>query len=323
MSDRSKVVAITGATGFVGWHASEVFRDRGWRVCAVVRPGRAKPLPVDIEAAPAALTSHDLERVFDGAAVVVHCAGVIRAPNEETFRRVNVDGTRAVIDAANRTGARLVLISSQAAGGPGTRERPRQETDPPSPVSAYGRSKLEAERLVQDQCRTAWCVLRPCAVYGPRDRGFLPLFRMANRGLFLLPTDPSMAFTLVHIHDLADAIVRASEGAEAPGETCFVGHAVPRTTDDILRTIASALDRAYRPRRVPAAVFRALAEAGEVAWKLGLQLPVDRSRFAELAASGFVCSVKRAEQRLGFTARTAFETGIRATARWYIDQRWL
>src|SRR5205085_6726900 len=126
--------------------------------------------------------------------VVVHCAALTRAPNEQAFQRVNVDGTRAVVDAANRTGSRVVLISSLAAGGVGTRERPRRESDPSAPVNAYGRSKIAAEQVVRDCGRTAWCVLRPGPVYGPRDRGFLPLFHMAKRGLFVLPANPSMPF---------------------------------------------------------------------------------------------------------------------------------
>jgi nucleoside-diphosphate-sugar epimerase len=280
-------------------------------------------LPDRIVPAPAALRPDDLERALGDATVVVHCAGVIRAPSEDAFRRINVDGTRAVVEAANRVGARVVLISSLAAGGPGTRDRPRDEGDPPAPVNAYGRSKLAAEHVVQDTCRTSWCILRPCAVYGPRDRGFLPLFQMATRGLFLLPTDPSMAFTLIDVRDLVEAIVRASERPDAAGETCFVGHRRPRTTDEILRTIADAVGRRYRPRRVPTAVFRVLAEAGEVAWKLGLQLPIDRSRFAEFVAPGFVCAVARAERVLGFTAATAFDQGIQTTARWYREQCWL
>jgi nucleoside-diphosphate-sugar epimerase len=316
-------VSITGATGFVGWHAAEAFQARGWSVRAIVRPGPPKPLPAGVDVVPAGLSADALPSALEGSDVVIHCAGLIRARDEQTFRRVNVDGTRAVVAAANRTGSRVVLISSQAAGGPGTIERPRRESDPPEPVNAYGRSKVAAEAILNHECRTGWCILRPCAVYGERDRGFLPLFQMASRGLFLLPADPAMPFTVIDVHDLARAIVLAAERQEASGATLFVGHPRPQTTQDILQAIAAALGRRYRPRRVPAALFRLAATAGEVAWRLGVELPVDRSRYAEFTAAGFVCDVTRAREVLGFTAETAFAEGILRTGNWYRAHGWL
>src|SRR5262245_1929530 len=117
---KSDSVSLTGATGFVGWHVAEALRDRGWRVRAVVRPDRQRPLPEGVERLAAPLVGALLTRAFEGSALVVHCAGLVRAPNEAAFAAVNVDGTRAVVEAANATGARVLLVSSQAAGGTGT-----------------------------------------------------------------------------------------------------------------------------------------------------------------------------------------------------------
>jgi nucleoside-diphosphate-sugar epimerase len=316
-------VSITGATGFVGWHAAEALRDRGWSVRAIVRPGSRKPLPERLARVQAALTTDALTEAFTGSDAVVHCAGLTRAPSQQALQQVNVDGTRAVVEAANRTGSRVVLISSLAAGGIGTVMHPRRESDPSEPVNAYGRSKLAGEQVARHHSRTAFCILRPGPVYGPRDRGFLPLFQMAKRGLFLLATDSSMPFTMIAIGDLARAIVLAAEREQAAGETCFLGHPSPRTTADILQTIARAVDCAYRPRRVPQALLRLAANVGEVAWKLGIEPPVDRSRLAEFTAPGFVCSVTRAQEVLGFTASTTLEEGIPRVAKWYREHGWL
>ena len=84
------------------------------------------------------------------------------------------------------------------------------EDDPPHPINRYGRSKLASEALVRERCQVPWTILRPCAVYGPRDRGFLPLFRLARRGLTFLATPPATSFTLLFIDDLVKAILLAA-----------------------------------------------------------------------------------------------------------------
>src|SRR4051812_42061735 len=94
-------VSITGATGFVGWHLVESFRDAGWRVRAIVRPGNQKPLPAGAEPLACALEPEALTRAVDGSSLVVHAAGVIRARTQAGFDAVNVEGTRAALAAAN------------------------------------------------------------------------------------------------------------------------------------------------------------------------------------------------------------------------------
>lgn len=319
---KSRSLSITGATGFVGWHVAEAFVQRGWRVRAVVRRGNQRPLPQGVEAVESDLDVASLTRAFDGSDAVIHGAALIRAKDEAAFHLVNVVGARAAADAAKHVDARFVLISSLAAGGEGTVERPRHEDDPPAPVNAYGRSKLASERAVQEVDGLRWTIIRPCAVYGPRDYGFLPLFRMARRGLFLVPSGRDIAYTLVYIGDLVDAIVRATEVDGAVGQTCFIGHQRPHTGDDLLRVMAQVEGRTFRPIRVPGPLFTAVARLGDVAWQLGIKPMVDSGRLVELRAKGFVCRVDRAEQVLGFTATMDLEAGVAATARWYREHGW-
>jgi len=317
------LVSVTGATGFVGWHTVEALLAQGCDVRAVVRRGNRKPVPAGAAIVEADLATDSLARAFDGADVVVHGAALIRARDAATFAAVNVEGTRAAALAAVHRGARFVLISSQAAGGQGTPDQPRVESDPPAPVNAYGRSKLASEEVVKTTRDLRWTILRPCAVYGPRDRGFLPLFRLAARGLFLVPSAENTSFTLVHVSDLSRAIQLAATSDSANGETLFVGHAQPQTGLDVLRAIAEAMSRTFTPRHVPLPLFVALAKTGDLLWKLGVKPMVDSGRLAELRANGFVCSVARARAVLGFDATTNLQEGIGDTARWYREQGWI
>lgn len=320
---RSRSLSLTGATGFVGRHVAEAFVRDGWAVRAIVRRGNRKPLPRGVEAVEADLQGAHLGEAIRGTDLVIHSAALIRARDEAAFRAVNVEGTRVVAAAAAAAGVRMILISSQAAGGQGTPDAPRREDDPPAPVNAYGRSKLASEVVMRGTDGLAWTVLRPCAVYGPYDRGFLPLFRMARRGLFLVPSSPSTSFTLIHVSDLVRAVRLAAESTAAVGETCFIGHPVPHTGDDLLRAIAAAEGRPCRPVRVPAPLIAAAARLGDLAWRVGVQPMVDSGRLVELRAQGFVCAVDRARTVLGFTAAIDLDEGIAATARWYRAEGWI
>ncbi len=305
----------------MGGHLAEGFRDAGWLVRAVVRPGSTKALPAGVESVTAGLDSASLARAIEGCDVLVHAAGVTRAARASAYDAVNVAGTRAATEAANTTGARLILISSQAAIGAGTIERPAREDDVPRPLTAYGRSKVAAEEVVRTAGRTPWTIIRPVSVYGPRDRQFVPLFRLASRGVFLQTSRPSTPYTFIYVSDLVTGVVLAASSPRAVGQAMFFGHAKPLTADELLRSLANVFGRRYRPWRVPA--LAAVAWAGEVSWLCGKEPPLDRARLVELRAEGFVCSTDRARQLLGFSASVSLEDGIERTARWYRAQGWL
>jgi nucleoside-diphosphate-sugar epimerase len=320
---KSGSVSITGATGFVGWHLAEGFQHAGWRVRAVVRPGGVKPVPDGVERIEAALNTDTLAAVIAEGEVVVHAAGLTRSLDPRAFD-FNVSGTRAVVEAANRRNARLMLISSQAAIGPGTIGRPSREDDEPRPLTPYGRSKLAGEAEVRARAQSPWVILRPTTVYGPRDRQFLPLFRMASRGIFLRVTPPEMAFSFIFIDDLTRAVVSAGERIDDLAETAmFLGHPDPVTAAGILQGLASVFERRYRPWTVPRFVLDAFAWGGELTWRFGEEPLLDRSRLTELRSEGFVCAVDRVRERLGFTAAVPLQEGLARTARWYRQQGWI
>jgi nucleoside-diphosphate-sugar epimerase len=322
---RSPSVSITGATGFIGWHLCEAFRHAGWRVVAVARPGRERALPANVAHAAATLDLAALAPVFEGADLVVHAAGLTRAPRASALDAVNVQGTRAVAQAVSAAGSRLILVSSQAASGVGTRARPAREDDPPNPLTDYGRSKLAAEAVVRSEARVPWTIVRPASVYGPRDRQFLPLFRLASRGIFPAVAAEGAAFTLVHVDDVARGIVLVAEkaGASADGQTLFLGHPHAPVAEEFLRALATAVGRPFRPVRPPALALRALASAGDVARRLGFRPAIDSVRLGELRSLGFVCAVDRAYDTLGFRAEIALEAGLERTARWYREAGWI
>jgi nucleoside-diphosphate-sugar epimerase len=311
---------VTGATGFIGWHLCERLRDAGWSVRAVVRPGTAKPVPPGVERHESALVASQLGSAFDSTAVVVHVAGTIWAPNEATFFRVNAGATREVAQAASQAGARLVYVSSQAAAGPSGPDTLRRETDVPQPCSAYGRSKLAGELAIRQVHDLRWTILRPVAVYGPMDRNFLAVFRLARAGIFPVPSSLATPYMLIHVSDLVAAIECAIGSAAAVHETMFIGHPSVHSTESFLEAVAAAVGRPCRPFVMPRLLLRALAAAGTVAMHLGRPPVLDHSRLRELTAGRFICDVGRARAVLGFEAAIDLPEGFARTAAWYREQ---
>jgi len=313
----NRTAAVTGATGFIGWNLCEWLRDEGWSVRALVRPGSGKPTPAGVERLVVPLKQDELALSLQFAEVVFHLAALTRAPNYSAYARINAQGTHEVGLAARRTATRLVYVSSQAAGGPGTTETPRREQDLPAPVSAYGASKLAGEKALQQIDGLCWVVVRPSAVYGPRDKDFLILFQLAVWGLFPVIGDPRTAYTLIHVRDLVRGLEIAGRSSEAIGQEFFLGHPEACTSEDILRAIADAVGRSHRPFRVPRSLLWSLCSLGNLGSVVGRTGALNRSRYAELTADGFVCCVEKFATMLGFEATIPIAEGIAETAAWY------
>jgi nucleoside-diphosphate-sugar epimerase len=314
---------VTGATGFIGWNAAERLRDSGWDVRGTVRPERRRPLPDGVEPVAVSLMGPGLADAFRGADVIVHLAGLTAAPRPRHFHRGNVVMTDAVARAAREVDARLIHVSSQAAAGPAPPEAPRHEADASEPITPYGVSKLAGERAVRAIPELRWTILRPTSVYGPRDRGFFTVFRLARRGFFLTTGTAEIAYTLVHVHDVARAIDIAAQPETPSHDVFFIGHRQHRSEQDIWRTLARVFDRPYRPIGVPRPVLWAWALAGDLSGYLGFAAAMTRSRLRELGAGGFVCNVDKARDELGFEAAIDLDAGFETTAEWYSDHGWL
>jgi nucleoside-diphosphate-sugar epimerase len=254
---------------------------------------------------------------------VIHLAGVVAAVEARTYAAINAEGTRAVATAARDVGARLIHVSSLAAAGPAPASAPHLENDTPHPVTPYGVSKLESERIVKATEGLCSIILRPGVVYGPADRAVFPLFQAAARGLLPLVGRPGAAYTFVYIDDMVRAIDAAVEKTDATG-TVFVGHPDPVTAHGLLDAIAAANGRRVRIFAIPMTVTHAAAVACDVVGRITRKpLLLNMPRYAELAAEGFVCRVDRLRDVLGVVAATGLQDGITKTTAWYRRAGWL
>ena len=300
-------VAVTGASGFIGRHLIEHLAARGTDVVAVRRP----------------FDSHTLRDALRGADALVHLAGVVSAVRERDYFAANVDGTRAVAEAARAAGVPLIHISSLAAAGPASPRAPRSEDDAPAPINAYGRSKLAGERVIAALDGLRWTILRPGVVYGPRDRALLPVFRLAERGILPLVGRTDAAYTFIHVADLV-RVITAAVDSPAERDILFVGHPDPVTTRDLLDGVRATSNRRGRIVRIPLAITRLAAFGGDAVGVLfGKRTLINSRRYAELASEGFVCRVDRLRDRLGIVAEIGLKEGLADASRWYRREGWL
>lgn len=323
MSRTPFTAAITGATGFIGRHVAADLCARGVAVRAIVRPESRHQAPPGSTVVRAPLDADALRDAFSGVDAVVHLAGVVAAVDARTFAVVNAGGTRAVATAARDAGARLVHVSSLAAAGPASRSAPHREDAAPHPVTPYGVSKLDSERIVKGTEGLRSLILRPGVVYGPTDRAVFPLFQAAMRGVLPLVGRPDAAYTFIYVDDVVRTIVAAVEKTDAAG-TVFVGHAAPVSSMDLLDAIQAAIGRRARVIPVPMPLTHLAAASADLAGRiLRKPMPLNLWRYAELAAEGFVCRVDRMRDELGVTAEVNLRDGMARTAAWYREAGWL
>jgi nucleoside-diphosphate-sugar epimerase len=309
---RRMIVAITGANGFIGQHLCERFAERGDVVRPIIRRD---------------LDSPSIGETFDGVDVVVHAAGATRAPSREVLRASNVELTRRVVDLARRSKvARFVFVSSQAAAGPASfLDAPVTEDMSPAPIEAYGRSKLDAEQVVRTAEAVPWVIARPAAVYGPRDRDFLALFRLARRGVAIHGANRAQWISIIHVRDVADGIVRAATVSGALGGTFFLANEAPVQWAEVFRSAARvARRRLIVDVEIPGWLVEAGAAAGDVLARVAGSAGLLTSEKVALTKPRFwICSSEHAKRELGFVPRIGLQEGLTETHDWYRTQGWL
>jgi len=324
------IAAVTGASGFIGRALALRLAASGANVLALVRDtakaGDLSDTP-GIELVRGDLRDPALLGDLAGrSGIVYHLAGLTSARSRGEFIAVNAKITGALAAAAARSPAppKLVLVSSLSVAGPRTATRPAREDDPPAPMNGYAESKLLGEELLRREgAGLRWTVVRPPWVYGPGDRATLPLFRLAARGFFPNVRGGCMQISMVHVHDLVEALVLAGDSAAADGRVYYAADGVAHTVAQLGQALLAACGGG-RALHVPGFVFRFLGLAGEAgAWLTRRPPQLGRDKTCEGLQSGWVCDDARIRAELGYRSRVGLEEGVAATLAWYRTQGWL
>ena len=318
---------VTGATGFVGSHLVEALRRRGDDVTALARSAAKAEALTPLGVRVIAGDLHDraaLARAVEGQDVIYHVAGVIAALGENDFMAANRDGTRHLVDVAQKAGSpRFVLVSSMAAGGPSPRGNPLKGDEPPRPVTAYGRSKLAAEEVVKAST-LPWTIVRPPMVYGPRDHEVLKVFRIARFGIAPVFGDGTQELSAIHGADLADALIAAAASPATSRRIYYASHPEVFTSTRFVRSVAGAMGRPVAVVKVPMSIGRRLLAVTEAAARLTRHptiLTTDKANeFFQPAWTGDPAPLTRDS---GWSAQRDLAAGLSDTWHWYRSAGWV
>ncbi|HEU5069829.1 MAG TPA: NAD(P)-dependent oxidoreductase [Verrucomicrobiae bacterium] len=325
-------VLLTGGNGFVGSHVLDQLLAQGIPTVVLLRAASDRQFIANqlsrVEVRTGGMDQPEaLAAALAGVTHVVHCAGATKALDAAGFFAANQQGTRQLVEAVNRCGPRIqrfVHVSSLAVAGPHTPDEPARENQPPRPVSDYGRSKLAAEQEVMTHCTTDWVILRPPAVYGPRDREFLRLFKAVNAHLRPQFGGGRQFLSLVHVADLARVIVAVLIEPRARRKVFFVGSPEVVTAAELARRMATELGTWTIPLPLPRVVlWLACQWADWRARRTRRPSVLNAQKFAELNAPGWVCDVARLKAELDLECATPLRDGVVDTLRWYREHGWL
>ena len=316
---------ITGASGFVGHHIAARFRREGWDVTALARPSSKvlalRELGVGVHQGDLS-DGVSYARAVEGCELVVHCAGAIKARNLDDFMAVNARSAGEVAHVASESGVpRFVLISSIAARAPVLPDR-----EPFAPISIYGRSKREGERLVKENAgRMEVAVVRPPPVYGPRDHGMFEVFKFARRRIFPLFGFGHGRTGIVHGEDLAAAVLSLAVcGGKMPAGPFYPEDGSNLSWKELAVAFETALSRGSV--KIPVPTFLFWAVAGVVsAWGNLTGRPVlfSLDKVREMACPSWECSNKSLTHATGWQPKVQLVDGLRETFMWYVKEGWL
>lgn len=302
---RTRTLAVTGGTGFVGQHLLRVAAIAGYEVRALTRGW--KPPEDEIHWIDGALDRPDsLLKLVTDADAVIHIAGLISG-SKEAFEAVNVNGTAAMIDAARKAGVRrFIHISSLAAREP--------------QLSNYGWSKERSERLVAAS-GLDWTIIRPPAVYGPGDRETLELFRMARRGFVALP--PGGHFSIIHVEDLCRLILTVIDEPDTISETYEPddGQEDGWHHRHFARTLGRILGKRPATFPLPRLLLHCASQLDRLVRRDRAKLTADRVRY--FCHPDWVVTAERRPPRPLWEPEIRTPAGLRSTADWYKEQGWL
>lgn len=324
---------VTGATGFIGSHVADQLLAKGYQVrCSIRKTSNLKWLKgKPFELVETSFESVDtLRSVVDGVDYIFHIAGVVASKTLNGFMKGNRDATKNLLEATysyNPNIKRFLHVSSLTVNGPAKSiNEPITENSPYNPLSKYALSKIEAEKVaINFMDKLNITIVRPPAVYGPRDKDIFIMFDLMNKGLMFYTGYKTHYFSLIHASDLARGIIEAAESNNTVGKIYLISSEEFYTWEQIYSIIKKVINRKkFFEVRIPNFIIKF---AGLISQFLSLFQKKPQIFTYEKAIDMIqlyqICSTQKAKEDFGYKQMISIEDGIAETYKWYIDNNWL
>jgi nucleoside-diphosphate-sugar epimerase len=324
-------ILVTGPNGFIGSHICETLVGSGLQVRAMVRhtSDLSNLKEVDVELVYGDLNDYDsLKKAIDGVSAIVNNGGLTKTLDPSMFFEVNARGTGNILKAAYEINPRLekfVQVSSTAACGPSDSMTPINEKDSPRPITEYGRSKLEGERAVLDfKDKFPVVILRPSAVYGPRDGEMLSFFKMIKYGLKPTFGTGECYINFTFVRDFARAVVKTLETDVDSGEVFFITEKKRYSYSEAGDIISEIMGKRALDIHIPRSIVDIAGWISEnIAQRRNKAVIFTRDKANEISQKYWLVDSGKSESQLGFAAPTSFREGALETVKWYRENGWL
>ncbi len=318
---------ITGASGFIGRRLRARLESSGIEVIALRRAASPSPSAgrsavvdyADVQGLTELMRQEQPERIF-------HVAGATKGVSYEDFQRANVMPTQNLLralKAAEHTPSRFVLVSSLAAYGPSSPERPHAESDPRAPVEHYGKSKAEAEEVVETS-GVPYTIIRPGGVYGPGDVDYFELFKSVERGFNVFFGNRDRQFSAVYVDDLIDAILAASQSPNSRDQGYFICDGTPVSWGQFQEVIVKVSERKVRELNLPEFLVGLAAIGGEMMTKIDKKPRLFNRQKAMMGRqSAWTCTSQKAQSQFDYRPQIPLERGVQLALQWYRQEGWV
>jgi dihydroflavonol-4-reductase len=320
---------VTGGTGFIGSHLVDHLIDdsRYDEVRCLVR-NREKWLTgkkyTKVEGDLFSVTN--LKNALEGVDTLFHIAAIVMAPTKEEFQKANVDATENLIRIARKSGVKkMVILSSLAAAGPSSGV-PLGEDTQMNPVSMYGESKKEMEEMIHriHTPELSITILRPPAVYGPREDQIYSFFKLMNKRICPIVGDGSKPeISMMYVSDLIRALSLAEKNTTSGIHTYFVSGPEIYNWNQIKDVTSKVLGKKPVPLYIRPGMVKKIAGVIESAASLFGTYPVLNREKANEMVLEWTCSNKKAADELHYHPSVSLEEGISRTIQWYKKHHWL
>jgi len=323
-----KKIALTGANGFLGSTITAQALALDHEIRPLVRSGsNIELLPADTDPCYVDYNDlSDLQKALKGQQILIHNAGLTRAVSWEKYKKVNVDLTEKLIELFNNSPSleHFIFVSSQAAAGPSKPHNPLTESSPCEPVSMYGKSKLEAEKLIRSKIEGNWTIIRPASVFGPGDKDFLQVYKMVKKHFMFYPIQKKKTFSLIYSEDLARLILSTIDKKEARKEIFFAANAKPVTQEELTEYLEDIMSTFSNHLVIPEFLISIIAQIFELYSKLSGKLSIiNKERLQEFKLADWQVSSKKAKKILNFTPQFEIYEALHKTYQWYKTNGWL
>lgn len=324
---------VTGASGFVGSHLCDLLLEKNFEVRCLIRKTsnlrwlENKPFELfngsldDIET---------LNSAVRGMDYIFHVGGLVAARDYQEFLKGNCDGTKNLLDAtlANAPNIkRFLFLSSLAAVGPSTSLiEPVNEDSERRPITSYGKSKAAAEEeVIKMMDKLPITVVRPPAVYGPRDYASADLFKVIKTGIGTLIGFTPKYTSIIHVSDLVRGILDAAEADNTIGQIYFVSHNGFFTWNEIARCIQSGLGKKKLILiKIPHPIVLSIAGLSGLIGKItGKPRVFNYEKGIDFIQNYWICSIDKAKKDFGFRPLIELVDGMKQTAIWYKEHGWI